>query len=265
MGFTDIGGVALHHSVQGHRRAMPVVFINSLGTDLRIWDGVVPYLADRFRIVRYDKRGHGLSDWSPAPNTIRTHTNDLVGLLDSLQIDETLVVGISVGGMIALDLAATYPRRVRAQVLCGTGPKIGTAEMWNERIQTLRENGMDTLSDAILSRWFTVSFAQTKPAAYRGYRNMLSRTPVAGYTSLCEAIRDADLTEAVTAIRTKSLVLCGAEDVATPPELVGGMAKRMPQAQFSIIEEAAHLPCIEQPDVMAAHIMRFFEENGYVV
>ena len=183
--FTDIGGLALHHSVQGHRRGMPVVFINSLGTDLRIWDGVIPHLADRFRIVRYDKRGHGLSDCSPGRNAIRTHTNDLAGLLDSLQIDETIVVGTSVGGMIALDFAAAYPRRVRAQVLCGTGPKIGTAEMWNDRIHTLREHGMDTLSDAIVSRWFTASFAQNHPAAYRGYRNMLSRTPVAGYTSLC--------------------------------------------------------------------------------
>jgi 3-oxoadipate enol-lactonase len=141
--------------------------------------------------------------------------------------------------------------------LSDTAAVIGTAVLWNERITTLRQHGMASLYDAILARWFVPAFAEQNPAVYRGCANMLTRMPVEGYTGTCEAIRDADLTEASQTIAAPTLVLCGAEDLATPPQLVHRLCDLMPHTAYQEIAGAAHLPCIEQPDVMAAHIGRF--------
>ncbi len=250
-------GITLQYFCEGKPTGSPLVFINSLGTDLRIWDQVVSYFMDRYRVIRYDKRGHGLSDCPPAPYSIRDHATDLANLLDYLDVTQAILVGISVGGMIALDFAATWPERAQSLVLCDTAPKIGTAVMWNERIATLRQHGMNHLQEAILLRWFAPAFSQKQPAAYRGYGNMLTRTPVTGYTGTCEAIRDADLTEAARTITVPTLILCGSEDLATPPQLVKDLSELMPNASYQEIASAAHLPCIEQPDIMAEHIKKF--------
>ncbi len=257
MEFTTVNNVTLHYAGEGAPEGPSLVFVNSLGTDLRIWDELVPHFSDSHRIIRYDKRGHGLSDCPPAPYTIRDHATDLAGLLDQLEVRQAILVGISVGGMIALDFAATWPERVQALLLCDTAPKIGTAVLWNERINNLRQHGMDAMRDAILSRWFTNTFPRREPAAFNGYGNMLTRMPVEGYTATCAAIRDVDLTKAAQTITTSTLVLCGAEDLATPPALAQGLCDLIPHAQFQKIPDAAHLPCIEQPDIMAHYIAQF--------
>lgn len=262
MKFAEIDGVMLHYHVEGRQDGLCLVFINSLGTDLRIWDEVVSHFGHRFRMVRYDKRGHGLSDCPSGPYSIRDHANDLAGLLTYLKIKETILIGISVGGMIAMNLAARHPEIARALILCDTGTRIGTADMWNQRINTLRQDGMESLGDAILQRWFTTAFAAQRPADYWGYYYMLTRTPVAGYTATCEAIRDADLTDSARMIRTKTLILGGTEDMATPPDLVRELARTLPDARLELIEQAAHLPCIEQPEAMVAAIRRFLQENS---
>lgn len=263
MDFVTVAGITLHYAREGVSDGIPLVFINSLGTDLRLWDGVVPYFTNRFTLIRYDKRGHGLSDCPPAPYSITDHAGDLAGLLDRLEVQKTILIGISVGGMIAQDFAATRPERVEALVLCDTRSKIGTAADWNERIDTLRQHGMDHLADAILARWFVPSFAEQSPEAYRGYYNMLTRTPVEGYTGTCEAIRDADLTEATGKIRVPSLVLCGSQDISTPPDLVRQLADQLVNGRFEIIEAAAHLSCVEQPAAFAGRIDRFLKDNSY--
>ncbi len=257
MKFITVDSITLHYSCAGAPEGTPLVFINSLGTDLRIWDGVAPHFYERYRVIRYDKRGHGLSDCPPAPYSIRDHATDLAGLLYRLEVKQAVLVGISVGGMIAQDFAAAWPERVQSLVLCDTAAKIGTGVLWNERIDHLLKHGMASLSEAILARWFTEAFAQEEPSAYRGYANMLTRMPVEGYTGTCAAIRDADLTETTQTITAPTLVLCGGEDVATPPDLVSSLCELLPQAQFRQISNAAHLPCIEQPDTMADYIAQF--------
>jgi 3-oxoadipate enol-lactonase len=261
--FTTINGLTLHYTLDGLSTGMPLVFLNSLGTDLRMWDKLISHLAGRYRLIRYDKWGHGLSDCPPGPYTLRDHTHDLSGLLTHLQIDEAILVGDSVGGMIALDFAISRPNQVKALILCDTAAKIGTAEYWNERIETLRQHGLPYLADAILERWFSPAFAEQYPAAYRGYFNMLTRIPLEGYIATCEAIRDADLRSVVPSIEVPTLVVTGAEDGATPPELVRGLAEALPQARFELIEGAGHLPGIEQPAALATKIDQFLQENGY--
>jgi 3-oxoadipate enol-lactonase len=159
--------------------------------------------------------------------------------------------------MIALDFAASWPERVHALVLCDTAPVIGTTDLWNERIHKLRAQGMPSMAEAILSRWFAPSFREGSHVNYQGYCNMLTRMPVEGYTGTCEAIRDADLTEAARKITARTLVLCGVADVSTPPDLARKMAALMPNTQFQEIPGAGHLTCVEQPDAVSEQIERF--------
>lgn len=267
MKFMTVGGITLHVAFDGVRSGVatgpPLVFINSLGTDLRIWDDVLPLLDGHLPLIRYDKRGHGLSDAPAGPYTIRQHTGDLEALLKHLEIGEAIVCGISVGGMIALDYAARNPDAVRALVLCDTAAKIGTATGWTQRIRSVQEHGLEQMAETILAQWFSPSFSQERPSDYRGYCNMLARSSDEGYVATCEALRDADLRETLSVINAKTLVLCGAEDPSTPPAVVHRLAERLPDAQFDVIPGAAHLPCVEQPAATAARINSFLQENVY--
>jgi 3-oxoadipate enol-lactonase len=255
----------VHHCVSEGREGAPaLVFINSLGTDLRIWDRVVPSFAGRFRVIRYDKRGHGLTDIPPVPYTIADYSRDLVGLLDRLAIGDAIVCGLSIGGMIAQELAATHPARVRALILCDTGTKIGTPAMWEERIAVVQSAGLDALAAPSLERWFTKDFRRRRSVEAREYANMLLRTPREGYVGACFALRDADLSARAGSIRKPALALCGDQDIATPPDLVESLARAIPNGRFALIKEAAHLPCIEQPEILARLIMEFLEEKGLV-
>ncbi|HEX6386655.1 MAG TPA: 3-oxoadipate enol-lactonase [Anaerolineae bacterium] len=260
MKFATIGGITLHYTVEGSKAGAPLVFLNSLGTDLRIWNELVPAFVDRLPIIRYDKRGHGLSDCPPGPYSIHDLADDLAGLLGYLQVREAILIGISVGGMVALDYAARNPEGVRTLVLCDTAAKIGTAAYWQERIGAVDVKGLAHMADVILPRWFAPEFSVQRTADYRGYFNMLTRTPAAGYVATCAAIRDADLSEAARRIKARTLVLCGAEDSATPPDLVRGLAEALPDGRFDLIEKAGHLPCVEQPEAMATRIDRFLQE-----
>jgi 3-oxoadipate enol-lactonase len=257
MNFMIGNGLTTHFTLEGTGERVPLVFVNALGTDLRIWDGVVPHFSNRYPVLRFDKRGHGLSDCPPAPYSIHDFSTDLLGLLDQLEISQAIAVGISVGGMVALDFAASWPERVHSMVLCDTAPVIGTADLWNDRINRLREDGMGSMAEVILARWFSPAFKENSPAAYQGYYNMLTRMPVEGYTGTCEAIRDADLTESTRTIEAHTLILCGTEDVSTPPDLVRGLVELMPNAEFQEIPGAGHSTCIEQPDLVAEQIKRF--------
>jgi 3-oxoadipate enol-lactonase len=159
--------------------------------------------------------------------------------------------------MIAIDFAATWPDRVQSLVLCDTAPVIGTADMWNQRIDTLRQHGMDYLAEAILGRWFAPAFMKENTAATRGYSHMLTRMEVAGYTGTCEAIRDADLTAAAKSIQVPTLVLVGAADPSTPPQLVSGLKTLIPHSEYYEVPGAGHLPCVEKPAETADRIAKF--------
>jgi 3-oxoadipate enol-lactonase len=257
MKFATIEGITLHYNLEGTKDGVPIVFINSLGTDLRIWDEVVTHLSDRFRLLRFDQRGHGLSDAPQGPYSLNNFTEDLAGLMAHLRIDKAVLVGNSVGGMVAMDFAVRYPQRVSALVLCDTAAKIGNSDYWHDRIKALRESGIAPLADVILSRWFSPAFAARRSADYRGYANMLIRAPLAGYIATCEAIRDADLRETVKTLTAKTLVLCGSEDKVTPPDIVREFAESLPRTRFELVAEAGHIPSIEQPQALATRIEDF--------
>jgi 3-oxoadipate enol-lactonase len=260
MPFIEVNKVVQYCTIDGSKKSPTLVFSNSLGSDYRIWDPVLPYLKDRFRIIRYDQRGHGLSDAPPAPYAINDLVDDLDGLLEILDIDKAFVCGLSVGGMIAQGLAAAYPGRVRALVLCDTAMQIGPASIWNERIAVIQKDGISALTGPIMERWFSPAFREGRVAEFNGYINMLERTPAEGYIGACCAIRDADLREDAAAIRRPTLVLCGDQDQATPSDLARELAEAIDGARFSLIEGAAHISCVEQPESFARLLIDFWEE-----
>lgn len=260
MAFARVNGVVLHHEDRGASSRPVIAFSNSLGTDFRIWDKVVARLEDRFRIIRYDKRGHGLSEATPAPYALSDHVGDLAALLDHLGVDRATIVGLSVGGAIAQGLAALRPDLVAALVLSNTGHKIGTEELWNERIRTVTEKGIGAMSDAIMQRWFTPAYRSPDNPDFVGYTAMLTRTPAEGYAGTCAALRDADLTESTRALTVPALCIVGDHDGATPPDLVRELSGLIRGSQFRIIENAGHLPCIEKPDAVANLIASFLRE-----
>jgi len=262
MHFAAVNGMVIHHSVEGPAAAPVLVFANSLGTDLRVWHGVAARLGQTYRIVCYDKRGHGLSSCPPAPYRLDDHVADLAALLDRLEISRAVVVGLSVGGMIAQGLAAARPDLVRSLVLSDTAHRIGTPEMWDARIAAIRAGGIAALAEPILERWFSASFRSQKPDDLAGWRHMLIRTPVEGYLGTCIAIRDADLTEAARRIAVPTLCLVGGEDGSTPPDLVRTLSQLIPGARFHVVDGAGHLPCVEAPGAVADLIAGFLQEAG---
>lgn len=262
MQFATLDAITLHYAQAGQVQGTPLVFINSLGSDLRIWGAVAAHFAPHFPVLRYDKRGHGLSDSPNGPYTLAALAADLHNLLNFLEMGRVILVGVSVGGMIALHYASQHPQRVAGLVLCDTAAKLGTTDYWEERRAAIARDGMAALAPAILSRWFAPSFALSRPSEYQGYHNMLARTPVNGYLATCAALRDADLRPLVGQITTPALVLCGAEDTATPPDMVQELAAALPNARFELIRGAGHTPSVEQPAALAAQIAAFLQENG---
>jgi len=252
-----VGGVTLHYRDEGPQDAPALAFSNSLGTDFRIWDRLLPLLPAGWRVIRYDTRGHGLSEAPAHRWSMEDLGDELGGLLDGLGVRGAVICGLSIGGMIAQTLAARRPDLVRALILCDTAAKIGDAALWNARIEAVERDGIAAISGPILQRWFSARFHAHRPEELALWRAMLTRTPVSGYVGSSAAIRDADLTEATARLRPPTLAVVGAEDGATPPALVEATARLIPGARFSVIDGAGHLPCIEQPAALAALIGDF--------
>lgn len=261
MPFDLFNNQVLHFRDENPGRARAFVFVNSLGTDLRIWDEVIGHFAGDVRTLRYDVRGHGLSDAPPAPYAMDDHVADLAALLDAHAIRSATVIGLSVGGMITQALAAQRPDLARLLVLCDTAHKIGTEETWNARIDAVRKGGLAAIADAVLERWFSAEFRRSRAADLAGYHNMLTRTPTEGYIGTCMTLRDTDLTATTARLAQPTLCLVGEEDGATPPALVKSLSELIPNAGFKIIPSAGHLPCLEQPKLLAEWIETFVGRN----
>jgi 3-oxoadipate enol-lactonase len=251
MKFVKANDLVVHYFEQGRRDGPPLVFVNSLGTDFRIWNEVAEILAADFRIITYDKRGHGLSESGPDKNDMADYAHDLMSLLDILGVGRATIVGLSIGGMIAQELYRQNPERVAALVLCDTAAKIGTDEIWNERMAQVEQGGIAAIADAVLGRWFTAEFRTQRSAELAGYRAMLTRTPKQGYLAASGALKRADLRPYAGRIQAPTLCLVGDEDGSTPVALVKETAALIPGSRFEIVEGAGHTPNVERPKIVA--------------
>ena len=259
MSFVKSNGHIIHYNYLDSKRDRTFLFINSLGTDFRIWDDVAAILRQHGNILLYDKRGHGLSDEVQNTSSLNEFADDAIALLDSLSVKKCIPVGVSVGGMIALLLADRIPERIVKLIFCDTRHKIGTTESWNDRIASVKEKGIAAISDSILQRWFSEKFKTEQAEKYEGYKNMLERSPVLGYIKACEAIRDADLTEIARKIRISSMCAVGSEDKSTPPGDVKDLADLIEGAGYKVIEGSGHIPCVDNPDVLSKMIIDFLK------
>lgn len=258
----DTGDVQLHYRVDGPEDGAPVVFANSLGTDMRLWDQVLPMLPDGLRIIRYDKRGHGLSSCPPAPYSMGALVTDVERLLDHLKVKDAMFVGLSIGGMIAQGLAVKRLDLVRAMVLSNTGAKIGNAKIWAERIADVERGGIECLTDAVMARWFSADFRATPELML--WRNMLTRQLDAGYIGCSAAISGTDFYTPTSGLRLPTFGIAGSEDGSTPPDLVRETVDLIPGSTFHLIRKAGHLPCVEQPEEYAAVLSDFLKATGHI-
>ena len=223
-------GRAIHFADEGPREGLPIVFSNSLGTDFRAWNPLLPHLPPGCRFIRYDKAGHGLSDFA-GERPIEAHAEDLAALLDHLNIEKPVVVGLSVGGLIAQAFASAHPHRTSALVLCDTGHKIGTPEIWNPRIEAINAGGMNAVLEPTMERWFTARY-RAEEVAFPIWCNMLTRTLPEGYCSVGRAIRDLDLPEGM---RIGAIIHKG--EVITPPVSDGSLDGITRQVIFDLCDE----------------------------
>ncbi|MDF0603129.1 3-oxoadipate enol-lactonase [Psychromarinibacter sp. C21-152] len=260
MQIADLDGLRLHWREDGDRDGTPVVLANSLGTDLRLWDAVVDRLPAGLRIIRYDKRGHGLSDCPPGPYAMGALVTDAERLMERLGVTGATFVGLSIGGMIAQGLAVKRPDLVARLVLSNTAAKIGTEETWSDRMDQVRAGGIEALADGTMERWFSKGFRATPELA--AWRNMLTRTPVEGYLGCMAAIRGTDFYTPTSGIAMPVLAIAGSEDGSTPPDLVRETAELIDGARVHLIRGAGHLPCVEKPQEYAEVLAGFLSETG---
>ncbi len=258
----DLDGLKVHYRDDGDPKGAPVVFSNSLGTDLRLWDKVVERLPAGLRIIRYDKRGHGLTEALPPPYSMGSLISDAEALLDHLSVRGCVFVGLSVGGMIAQGLAVKRLDQIRAMVISNTGAKIGTPGMWQDRIATVQTDGIEPLADPIMEKWFSTGFRQTEEIT--AWRNMLTRQPAAGYIGCSAAIAGTDFYSTTAELTLHTLAIAGSEDGSTPPDLVRETADLIKGARFQLMKGAGHLPCVEKPDEYARVLVEFLQEIGHI-
>lgn len=254
--------VDLNYQEDGDPSGAPVVFANSLGTDLHLWDKVIARLPQGLRLIRFDLRGHGQSSCPQGPYSMGALIRDTERLLDHLNVRECVFVGLSIGGMIAQGLAVKRMDQIRGLVLSNTAAKIGTAEMWNTRIDQIRDAGIDPLADDIMMRWFGPDFRATPELAH--WRQMLVDTPVEGYTGCCAAIAGTDFISPTSGLGLPTLGIAGSEDGATPPDMVRETLDLIRGSKFHLIRRTGHLPCVEAPDEYANVLIKFLKEIGHV-
>ena len=262
MNMLDLGDVQLHYRIDGDPDGAPVVFANSLGTDLRLWDKIVPLLPKGLRLIRYDKRGHGLSSAPDAPYSMGALVRDAERLLDHLEVRDCVFVGLSIGGMIGQGLAVKRLDQVRALVLSNTAAKIGMPSMWRDRITAVEQDGIEALADPVMERWFSRDF-RAKPELTL-WRNMLVGQTAQGYAGCCAAIAGTDFYTPTSGLRLPALGIAGSEDGATPPDLVRETIELIPGSRFELIRRAGHLPCVEQPETYAKILSDFLLETGHI-
>lgn len=262
MKWFDAGDAQLHWREDGDADGAPVVFSNSLGTDLRLWDPVIDLLPKKgLRYIRYDTRGHGLSSCPEGPYGMGALITDTERLMEHAGVKDAVFVGLSMGGMIAQGLAVKRLDLIRGIVLSNTGAKIGNADMWNERIEAVKAGGIEVVADATMERWFSKGFRASPE--FPMWCNMLTRQPAEGYNACMAAISNTDMMTPTSGLRLPAMGIAGSDDGSTPPDMVRELMGLIPGAGYELIRKAGHLPCVEQPELYAQHLMRFMDSIGH--
>ncbi len=258
MAFVSNQGVRLHWRWDGAANAPPLVLLNSVGTDMTLWDRALPYLTSRYRVLRMDARGHGASDVPSGDFTLDLLASDVLAVMDAAGLPSAAVCGVSLGGMTAMALALNAPQRVTALIPACTSASMAPA-IFEGRVKLARDQGMPAVMDVALPRFFTDAFRRTHPAIVDTVKAAMLAMDPQGYAGCGAAIRDMDLLPRLAQITAPTMVIAGDQDVATPFAGHGdAIVARIPSARSTIIA-GAHLPCLENPSAFAGAVISFLD------
>jgi 3-oxoadipate enol-lactonase len=256
MPFLETNDLRMCYELDGPANGPALVFSNSLGTNLSLWDPQLPVFAQNFRVLRYDSRGHGRTSATQGEYSIEMLARDVLQLLDALNLQRVNFCGLSIGGMTGMWLAVNAPQRLDNLVLSNTAPKIGQLDTWNERIRAVREGATKAVAQQVVERWFTPEFRANYPDQIAKTKQMIESTSTDGYLGSCAAVRDFDFWENVGAISAQTLVIAGVHDQSVPPSEAQKLAKQIPGARYLDLP-AAHISNIEAAGRFTDEVISF--------
>jgi 3-oxoadipate enol-lactonase len=260
MSFADLPNARIWYEIDGPDSAPVLALSHSLGTDLSLWNAVVPYFTPAFRVLRYDTRGHGRTVSDLQSITIQALADDVVGLLDHVGAADAFFCGVSLGGLTGMMLGLTHRARVPRAVLSNTAARIGTLDSWNQRISSVRAGGMQSIANNVLERWFTPEYRSTNAPLLDKIRMTLLNTDPNGYSQCCLALRDTDLREQVSGIDIPCMIMTGSEDPVTTVAEAQFLVDHVPNAIYSLIP-GAHLCCVESAEAFARAVITFLQNE----
>lgn len=252
-------GIQMHYTLNGPASAPVVTLSHSLATNLAMWEPQASALAARYRVLRYDTRGHGGTDAPDGPYSLELLAEDAVALLRALGIERTHFVGLSMGGMIGQILALTHPDMLRSLVLCDTSSRVPpeARPVWDDRIRMAESQGMEPHVEPTLGRWFTPPFAAKNQPILESVRAMIRQTKPQGYVGCCHAIKSLDLTDRLPAITIPTLIVVGEDDPGTPVAASRAIHERIARSELVVLKSASHLSNIEQPETFTKALLDF--------
>ncbi len=259
--FITANGIRIHYELSGRKDAPVVVLSHSLASSQKMWDPQMEMLRSHFRVLRYDTRGHGLSQTTPAPYTLELLGEDALGLLDVLGMDQVHWVGLSMGGMIGQSIALNHPHRLLSLSLCDTAAIIPAEAqpIWEERIEGVRQRGMESQLEATMERWFTPSFLILNPPMLNLIKEEFLATPAEGYIGCAGAIRRLNYLSRLSEIKLPTFIMVGEDDPATPVSASEAIHERIRNSKLVILRSVRHLSNVEQPEAFNTHLLKFLK------
>ena len=249
-------GCKINVEIEGPAGAPALMLSNSLGTNLHMWDDQVPEFAKRYRVIRYDRRGHGQSGVPQGPYSMERFGRDVIAVLDALDIEKTNWCGLSMGGMVGQWLGANAPDRMEKLVLSNTHSYYADKTPWQDRIKFIEEKGLEQLVEGNMQRWFTAGFRERAPETMARMKEMFVATDPKGYIACCQAIMNMDMRASNPTISVPTMVIVGAQDAATPPAAGEAIQQQIKGAKLKSLD-AAHISNMEQPEAYTKAVMDF--------
>jgi 3-oxoadipate enol-lactonase len=253
-----INGIRVNYEVTGSESAPPIVLHHPLATNLSIWDELTAALTPRYRVVRFDARGHGKTEAPRGPYSFETLTADTIGLMDHLKIGRAHFLGLSMGGMVGQYIGLMHPKRVHDLILVSTSSRVPPegAAIWDERIKAVREKGMASQPEGSMQRWLAAA-NRKKPALVACLSKMIEATPAEGFIGWGGAIRTLNITDRLKAITLPTRVIVGAEDPATPPAAAEAIHREIKGSDLIVMPGVSHMLCAEDPPAFHKHVLEF--------
>jgi len=254
-----INGLSMTYDVAGPASAPAVVLHHPLATSLATWDALTAALAPRYRVVRFDARGHGATSAPKGAYDFNMLAADVIALMDHLGIARAHFLGLSMGGMVGQHLGLLHPGRFNSLCLASTTSRVPAEakQIWADRIANTPRTGMAGTVDAALARWVAPDVLKTRPALVERLVDMMLATPVDGYVGWCHAISMLDVTDQLSAIRLPTLVVAGALDPATPPAAAEVIHRAIPGSRMVVVPGVSHMLQEEEPDTFNGHVLSF--------